>query len=285
MAKKTAFPKSTSGNTGTGTPESIDARLQKGSEAVEARLREQREDARKQKVEDDKLKKWRKLHEDDHGLWDDVDEGGGEKRKINLQSAEASDNKAKRARYDSGDTSLGGNEAMGEEGSGHAEVGDSLSTMWTLKLLPMTKEEALVNLKEKLPHEHQPFMKTMNRKFIAFAKDKYNVPRHTITFSNSANVVLGRNITGGWNAVSRKLCDITLTSKSFGSGVHASIAAEVTIRITSTNPDQALCLNGRFMNKNDLKVAVGAETVLRHGDIISLCGPTGFAYRVELSMS
>ena len=80
-------------------------------------------------------------------------------------------------------------------------------------------------------------------------------------------VKLGRNdltnIT--WTAVSRELCDI-----SFESDI-----AYVTMKKVAAQ--HAVFLNGSELNR-----PVGVKIRLKDSDILSLYGPTGFAYRLNL---
>ena len=107
----------------------------------------------------------------------------------------------------------------------------------------------------------------------------YSTPRGTIVLEQTPNgnhsVTLGRNNTTfpsqpndnesecrTFRGLSRKLCRVSLTERS---------CCRVTI--ICERDTHAVCLNGNL---------VGAEVNLLHGDVLSLLGPIGFAYRVEL---
>ena len=108
--------------------------------------------------------------------------------------------------------------------------------------------------------------------------DEYNVARNIISLSVGldnpvSKVELGRSKTTGiiWSALSRKLCDVLL--------VFSSDSCPTTSLIMK-KPEQEVAV---YINGHELNVGVGEKTVLKHGTILSLYGPTGFAYRVEIS--
>ncbi len=96
---------------------------------------------------------------------------------------------------------------------------------------------------------------------------EYDITRATITLEDKDVVKLGRNgltnIT--WTAVSRNLCDISFESNM----------AYVTMKKVAAQ--HAVFLNGSELNR-----PVGAKIRLKGSDILSLYGPTGFAYQFDI---
>jgi hypothetical protein len=129
-----------------------------------------------------------------------------------------------------------------------------------LNLVPMTRlecEQALLANKITYPEPE----------YLVAGGPEYDITRATITLEDKDVVKLGRNdltnIT--WTAVSRDLCDI-----SFESNI-----AYVTMKRVATQ--HAVHVNGRALNR-----PVGNKIRLKDSDILSLYGPTGFAYQLDI---
>ena len=102
---------------------------------------------------------------------------------------------------------------------------------------------------------------------VAGGPSEYDVTRATITLEHENVVKLGRNdITNiKWSAISRELCDVSFVTN----------IACVTMKTVASK--HAVCLNGIALNR-----PVGIKIPLKDSDILSLYGPTGFAYRLDL---
>jgi hypothetical protein len=102
---------------------------------------------------------------------------------------------------------------------------------------------------------------------VAGGPSEYDITRATITLEDKVVVKLGRNdltnIT--WTAVSRDLCDISFESNM----------AYVTMKRVAAE-------HAVFLNGSELNLPVGTKIRLRDSVILSLYGPTGFAYRLNL---
>jgi hypothetical protein len=130
-----------------------------------------------------------------------------------------------------------------------------------LNLVPMSRlecEQAL--LANKITYPEPEYL-------VAGGPSEYDITRDTITLEDKDVVKLGRNdltnIT--WTALSRDLCDISFESNM----------AYVTMNRVAAQ--HAVFLNGRELNR-----PVGTKIRLRDSVILSLYGPTGFAYRLNL---
>jgi hypothetical protein len=151
-----------------------------------------------------------------------------------------------------------------------------------LNLVPMTKPECQAALQEKMIMYSEP-------DYLVPGTVEYDTARETITLEamrplgmnksalNSeykTSVPLGRNDTTKikWTAISREICEISLISKRFD-------PSAAFIKMTKAAEQHAVCLNGRELN-----VPVGTKVPLKDSDILSLYGPTGFAYQVKLSV-
>ena len=95
--------------------------------------------------------------------------------------------------------------------------------------------------------------------------------------NHQAKIVLGRNrITGiEWGAVSRTLCEVCLTPQHFGESPNKTMASIVQLTMKKPAQEHALHVNGRKLNDKTKK--------LKNKDVVSLYGPLGFAYLVEIS--
>jgi len=102
---------------------------------------------------------------------------------------------------------------------------------------------------------------------VAGGPSEYDITRAMITLEDNEIVKLGRNDLTNikWSAVSRELCDI-----SFKSNI-----AYVTMK--KDKEEHAVYLNGKALNRS-----VDEKIPLNDSDIISLYGPTGFAYQLKL---
>jgi hypothetical protein len=130
-----------------------------------------------------------------------------------------------------------------------------------LNLVPMTRLECQkALLANKITYPDPEYL-------VAGGPSEYNITRATIMLEDKEVVKLGRNDLTNikWSAVSRELCDI-----SFGSNI-----AYVTMKKVAAQ--HAVFLNGSELNR-----PVGVKIRLKDSDIISLYGPTGFAYRLNL---
>ena len=151
-----------------------------------------------------------------------------------------------------------------------------------LNLVPMTRHECQSALQAKMIAYSEP-------EYLVAGSVEYDIARETITleamcpldanksFSNSeykVSVIFGRNKVTNikWSAISRDLFDVSLISKRFDQS-----AAFITMKKSAG--EHAVCLNGRELN-----VPVGNKVSIKDSDILSLYGPAGFAYRVELSV-
>ena len=148
----------------------------------------------------------------------------------------------------------------------------STSPKWTLKLNPMSKDAAAAVLLDRGISYSEPIY------LCPGGPDEYNVARNIISLSVGldnpvSKVELGRSKTTGiiWSALSRKLCDVLLVFSSDSCP---------TASLIMKKPEQEVAV---YINGHELNVGVGEKTVLKHGTILSLYGPTGFAYRVEIS--
>ena len=151
-----------------------------------------------------------------------------------------------------------------------------------LNLVPMTRHECQSALQQQMITYSEP-------EYLVAGSVEYDIARETITIeamcpldtnkslSNSeykVSVVFGRNKVTNikWSAISRDLFDVSLISKRFDQS-----AAFITMKKSAD--EHAVCLNGRELN-----VPVGNKISIKDSDILSLYGPEGFAYRVELSV-
>jgi hypothetical protein len=130
-----------------------------------------------------------------------------------------------------------------------------------LSLVPMTRLECQkALLANKITYPEPEYL-------VAGGPSEYDITRATIMLEDKEVVKLGRNDLTNikWSAVSRELCDI-----SFGSNI-----AYVTMKKVAAQ--HAVFLNGSELNR-----PVGVKIRLKDSDIISLYGPTGFAYQLNL---
>jgi hypothetical protein len=130
-----------------------------------------------------------------------------------------------------------------------------------LSLVPMTRLECQkALLANKITYPEPEYL-------VAGGPSEYDITRATIMLEDKEVVKLGRNDLTNikWSAVSRELCDI-----SFGSNI-----AYVTMKKVAAQ--HAVFLNGSELNR-----PVGVKIRLKDSDILSLYGPTGFAYRLSL---
>ena len=130
-----------------------------------------------------------------------------------------------------------------------------------LNLIPMTRldcQKAL--LANKITYPEPEYL-------VAGSPSEYDITRATIMLEDKEVVKLGRNDSTNikWSAVSRELCVI-----SFDSSI-----AYVTMKKVAAQ--HAVFLNGSALNR-----PVGTKIPLNDSDIISLYGPTGFAYQLNL---
>ena len=114
---------------------------------------------------------------------------------------------------------------------------------------------------------------------VSGATPNYNAPRNTIKVTKE--IRLGRNNTTCIqdSFISRDLCSINLTKSSSGS-VRVFLKMNMPREIDEDGVKRyghAVHLNGKHLD-----IAVGVERELYSGDILSLFGPLGYAYRVEL---
>ncbi|KAL7533563.1 hypothetical protein ACHAXR_009261, partial [Thalassiosira sp. AJA248-18] len=151
-----------------------------------------------------------------------------------------------------------------------------------LKLIPVSRAACEAILREKGLAYSEPVY------LITGSQEDYDIARETITLemmwtkdSNTTNmtkVVLGRNTTTGiqWSAISRKLCDISLAYLI--KDPHPTSTPTAFLSMKKKLADHAVCLDGSELNE-----PIGDKVALEDGMVISLYGPTGFAYRVEVS--
>ena len=153
------------------------------------------------------------------------------------------------------------------------------SVLAKLTLTPMNREEcasSLMKLKGR-PHEQPDYLSPVPE------KDENQV-RKTITLEEKEEdascvsvdaglykLTLGRSSTTAIKStlISRSLCTVSMAK---GDAATASVA------MLKEPEGHAVFLNGDPLNE-----PVGKEIKLYHDDILSLYGPAGFAYRVQLS--
>ena len=130
-----------------------------------------------------------------------------------------------------------------------------------LNLVPMTRldcQKAL--LANKITYPEPEYL-------VAGGPSEYDITRATIMLEDKEVVKLGRNDLTNikWSAVSRELCVVFFDS---------SIAY---VTMTKVAAQHAVFLNGSALNR-----PVGINIPLKDSDILSLYGPTGFAYQLNL---
>jgi hypothetical protein len=130
-----------------------------------------------------------------------------------------------------------------------------------LNLIPMTRldcQKAL--LANKITYPEPEYL-------VAGGPSEYDITRATIMLEDKEVVKLGRNDLTNikWSAVSRELCVVFFDS---------SIAY---VTMTKVAAQHAVFLNGSALNR-----PVGINIPLKDSDILSLYGPTGFAYQLNL---
>ena len=114
---------------------------------------------------------------------------------------------------------------------------------------------------------------------VSGATPNYNASRNTIKVTKE--VKLGRNITTGIedSFISRDVCSINLNKSRSGSVcafLKMSMPYEIIDGDGGKRYGHAVHLNGKHLD-----IAVGVERELYIGDILSLFGPLGYAYRVS----
>ncbi len=155
-------------------------------------------------------------------------------------------------------------------------VATTPSVLAKLTLTPMNRDECasslmIMKLKGR-PHEQPDYLSPVPE------KDENQV-RKTITLEKieedvvceSVALTLGRSSTTGIKStlISRGLCTVAMTE---GGTAAASVA------MLKEPEGHAVFLNGDPLNE-----PVGKKIKLYHDDILSLYGPAGFAYHVQLS--
>jgi len=154
----------------------------------------------------------------------------------------------------------------------------SVQNTWTLNLRPMSKEDTdSLFTEKKITYEEPDYLLPGGREYCV---ERKVIEKSVSDTNHQAKVVLGRNRNTGieWGAVSRALCEVCLTSQSFGSPSDEVYSVSSKLQLTMKKPAQehAVHLNGRRVDSK-----VGVTTELKDGDILSLYGPLGFAYRVQ----
>lgn len=130
-----------------------------------------------------------------------------------------------------------------------------------LNLVPMARLDCQKALKAKKVVYPEP------KYLVAGGPSEYDIARAMITLEDNEAIRLGRNDVTNikWSAISRELCVISFDS---------SIACMTMKKIAAQH---AVFLNGIALNR-----PVGINIPLKDSDILSLYGPTGFAYRLDL---
>jgi hypothetical protein len=159
------------------------------------------------------------------------------------------------------------------------------STM--LQLVPISKSACQALFRDKEITYSEPTY------LVLGSSKEYNISRKTIRLQMAQNsgadglhvsqsvsspmypstATLGRNTrlfqTGiKWSAVSRNLCDVSLIADR-----QTCSPAVAHLIMRKSAQDHAVCLNG-----TDLNSPIGKKIFLKDGDVVSLYGPTGFAY-------
>ena len=98
----------------------------------------------------------------------------------------------------------------------------------------------------------------------------HNVDRKVLVVTRNVNLGRGPVTCIQDSIVSRDLCSINL------------ISDRVFIIMNKPYECEDRFLHGVHINGEHLKVGAGVRKELHSGDVISLFGPTGYAYRVEL---
>jgi len=104
---------------------------------------------------------------------------------------------------------------------------------------------------------------------------KYNVNRNIIVVNQEVNLGRGPVTRIQDSIVSRDLCSINVIRSSSGQD-------RAFIRMNKPHTVGEVSGHGVHINGKYLDTEVGVMKELHSGDIISLFGPTGFAYKVKL---
>ena len=139
-------------------------------------------------------------------------------------------------------------------------------------LIPISKDEARAALKDNVFSTEEPADDRM--KLPTF--EELTIHRETLSLEASTNkaIVLGRNTTTGIKFVglSRELCCVSLTND-----VSSSSAPTASLTMKREEGTHKVYLDGERLNGN-----IGSIVSLKDGQILSLYGPTSFAYRVKI---
>ena len=139
-------------------------------------------------------------------------------------------------------------------------------------LIPISKDEARAALKDNDFSTEEPADDRM--KLPTF--EELTIHRETLSLEASTNkaIVLGRNTTTGIKFVglSRELCCVSLTND-----VSSSSAPTASLTMKREEGTHKVYLDGERLNVN-----IGSIVSLKDGQILSLYGPTSFAYRVKI---
>ena len=142
--------------------------------------------------------------------------------------------------------------------------GDSTESSGTqLKLIPLSNADDRFD--SNMANEQKHWEVDM-----AGRTPKYNVNRNIIVVNQEVNLGRGPVTRIQDSIVSRYLCSINL------------ISDRVFIIMNKPYECEDRFLHGVHINGEHLKVEAGVRKELHSGDVISLFGPTGYAYRVEL---
>ena len=130
-------------------------------------------------------------------------------------------------------------------------------------------------------NDKQAYFEGRVASIVSGATPNYNSPRNTIKITTK-EVKLGRNITTGIedSFISRDVCSINLNKSRSGSVcafLKMSMPHEIIDGDGGKRYGHAVHLNGKHLD-----IAIGVERELYSGDILSLFGPLGFAYKVKL---
>ncbi|KAL9190387.1 hypothetical protein ACHAXT_007598 [Thalassiosira profunda] len=143
-----------------------------------------------------------------------------------------------------------------------------------LKLVPISKAECKASL------ERKGVDFTAEPQYLVAGGTEYDVPRKEISLETTgtagAKSMLGRCKTTGieWSAVSRKLIEVHVEADP--KAIYCSPAAYLVMKKPPAD-------HAAFLSGTELNYPLGARVPLKDGDILALYGPTGFAYKVELS--
>ena len=158
-------------------------------------------------------------------------------------------------------------------------------TLTELQLLPITKEKCEAVFKDKRIAYSEPTYPVPPESFKEYESSRKDVKLQIVRGTDTdldtisrgvpspfplSAITLGRNSRTGikWNVLSRRLCDVSLVADQ---RERAVAVAQLSMRKAA--PHHAVCVNGVDQN-----IPIGEKVRLRDGDVVSLYGPTHFAY-------